>query len=72
MNWVDMGRFLIIAGTVIVIIGLVFMISDKLPIGRLPGDIHLGSGRFKIYIPVATSVLLSIVITVIVNFFSRK
>ena len=72
MNWVDMGRFLIIAGTVIVIIGLVFMISDKLPIGRLPGDIQLGNGKFRIYIPIATSVLLSIVITVIVNFFSRK
>lgn len=72
MNWVDTGRFLIIAGTVIVVIGFIFMISDKLPIGRLPGDLQLGSGRFKIYIPVATSILLSLVLTIILNFFSRK
>ena len=72
MNWIEMGRFLIVAGTVIVVIGLVFMISDKLPLGRLPGDLQLGSGRFKVYIPIVTSVLLSIVVTVVVNFFSRK
>ena len=72
MNWIEMGRFLIVAGTVIVIIGLLFMVTDKLPLGRLPGDIQFGNGRYKVYIPIATSVLLSIVVTVIINFFSRK
>ena len=72
MNWADSGKFLIIAGTVIIVIGLLFMLSDKIPLGRLPGDFRVGSGRFRIYIPVATSVLLSIVLTVVVNFFARK
>ena len=72
MNWIDTGRFLIIAGTVLVVLGLIFMLSDKLPLGRLPGDIQFGSGRFKVYIPVATSVFLSVVLTIILNFFSRK
>jgi hypothetical protein len=72
MNWVDSGRFLIIAGTVIVVIGLLFMLSDKIPLGRLPGDLQIGSGRFRVYIPVATSILLSIVLTVVFNFFARK
>ncbi|KMQ53064.1 hypothetical protein CHISP_0285 [Chitinispirillum alkaliphilum] len=72
MNWLETGRFLVLAGTVIVIIGLVFMVSDKLPLGRLPGDIQFGNGRFRLYLPIATSVLLSIVLTVILNFFSRK
>ena len=72
MNWTDSGRFLIIAGTVIIILGLVFMLSDKIPLGRLPGDLHFGSGRFKVYIPIATSILLSLVLTIILNFFARK
>ncbi len=72
MNWVDVGRFLVLAGTVIVVIGLVFMVSDKLPIGRLPGDIRLGGERFKVYIPITTSILLSVLITLVLNFFSRR
>ncbi len=72
MNWIDVGRFLIVAGAVIVAIGMLFLAADKIPLGRLPGDLHFGSGRFKIYIPIATSILLSIVITVILNLFSRK
>jgi hypothetical protein len=72
MNWVDVGRFLIIAGAVIVVVGMIFTLADKIPLGRLPGDLHVGSGRFRIYIPIATSVLLSIVLTIIFNFFSRR
>jgi hypothetical protein len=72
MNWAEVGRFLIIAGAVVVMVGMIFMVSDKLPIGRLPGDLQFGSGRFRIYIPVATSVLLSVLITIILNFFSRR
>ena len=72
MNWIDMGRFLIIAGTVIIVLGLVFLMADKLPIGRLPGDFKFGGDRFRIYVPVATCVLLSLLITLIINFFSRK
>jgi len=72
VNWMDMGKFLVIAGIVIVALGLVFLLSDKVPLGRLPGDLKLGTERFRIYIPVATCVLLSVVVTLIVNFFSKK
>ena len=72
MNWMDVGRFLVIAGTVIIVVGVLFLVADKFPIGRLPGDFHFGSGKVRIYIPVATCILLSIVITLIVNFFTRK
>jgi hypothetical protein len=72
MNWAEVGRFLIIAGAVVVVVGMIFMVSDKLPLGRLPGDLSFGSGRFKIYLPVATSILLSVLITIILNFFSRR
>jgi hypothetical protein len=72
MNWDEVGRFLVIAGVVLVVLGVLFLISDKLPLGKLPGDIQIGTSKFKIYIPIATSVLLSIVLTLILNFFSRK
>jgi hypothetical protein len=68
----DTGKFLLVAGTVIIALGLIFLMADKLPLGRLPGDLKFGGERFRIYIPVATCVLLSVVITLIVNFFSRK
>jgi len=72
MNMVETGKFLVTAGTVIIIIGVLAMLSDKIPLGRLPGDLHLGGGRFRIYIPVATMVLLSVVLTIVFNFFARK
>lgn len=72
MNWTETGRFLVLAGAVIIVVGLIFMLGDKFPLGRLPGDLHFGSGRFRVYIPIVTSILLSIVITVILNFFSRR
>ncbi len=72
MNWVEVGRFLIIAGVVILVVGTFFVISDKLPLGRLPGDLQIGSGRLRIYIPLATSLLLSILITLLLNFFGRR
>lgn len=72
MNWVETGRFLVIAGVAILVLGLVFMLGDKLPIGRLPGDIHLGNDRFRIVVPVATCLLLSAILTLVVNFFSRR
>ena len=72
MNWNEMGRLLIIAGFILAALGALFMMSDKLPFGKLPGDIHFGKNNFHIYIPVTTCILLSIVITLIVNFFSKK
>jgi K+ transporter len=72
MNWADAGRFLVVAGAVIVVIGMFFMIADKIPLGRLPGDLHFGGGRFRIYIPIVTCLLLSAAITIILNFFSRR
>jgi hypothetical protein len=72
MNWVDTGRFLIIAGAVIVAVGVIFLLADKIPLGRLPGDIHIGGGRIKIYIPIVTCILLSVVVTIILNFFSKR
>ena len=72
MNWIELGRFLVIAGTIIIVVGVLLLLADKFPIGRLPGDLRFGNEKIRIYIPVATCILLSIVITLIFNFFSKK
>ncbi len=72
MYMIDMGRFLIIAGVALAAIGFLFLMSDKLPLGRLPGDFHFGKDNFRIYIPVTTCILISVILTLIVNFFSRR
>lgn len=72
MHWVDMGRFLIVAGIAVAAVGCLFLMADKLPIGRLPGDFSFGKNNLRIYIPVTTCILISILLTLIVNFFSRK
>ncbi len=65
------GRLLIILGLIVVVVGVVLMIGGKLP--RLPGDIYIRRDTYTIYIPLATSVLLSILLTLIFSvFFGRR
>jgi hypothetical protein len=67
------GKLLIITGAIIVIIGVVLLFADKIPfIGRLPGDIYIKKKNFTIYIPLATSILLSIILSLIFYFFRNK
>jgi hypothetical protein len=69
----QLGKLLIIAGVVTIIIGALLMLSGKLPwIGRLPGDIIVQKKNFTFYFPIATSILLSIVITIIFWLIGRK
>lgn len=61
-----MGKMLIVLGLVIVVAGLVLYFSDRIPgIGRLPGDIVVRKENFTFYFPLATSIIISIVITLI-------
>jgi hypothetical protein len=65
-----MGRMLIVLGLVIAAVGL--LISMGAPIGRLPGDLTFRRGNFTFYFPLATSILASIVLTLIMLFLSRR
>ena len=66
------GRILLNTGFILIGIGVLFMLSDKIPFGKLPGDFRIGRGSFKIFIPVTTSIIISIVITLMANFISRR
>ena len=68
-----LGRFLIIAGIIIVVLGGLVLLSGKVPwLGRLPGDIFIQKKNFTFYFPLATGILLSLVVTIILWFLGRK
>jgi hypothetical protein len=66
-----MSRFLITLGIVLVAAGLLWPLVTKLGIGRLPGDIVIERENFRLYIPLGTSLVVSIVLTVILWLFNR-
>lgn len=68
----EVGRILFVIGLVLVAVGLLAMLGIRLPLGRLPGDISIGGERGGIFIPLATSLLISLVLTVILNLLSRR
>jgi hypothetical protein len=66
-----MNRALIIFGIALVVIGLLWPLISKLGLGRLPGDIVIERDNFTLYIPIATSLLISIVITALLWLLNR-
>jgi Protein of unknown function (DUF2905) len=66
-----MPKLLIILGVSLVALGLLWLVAERLGLGRLPGDFVIEGERFKIYIPVASCVLLSVVVTLLFRLFGR-
>jgi hypothetical protein len=64
-----MGRTLILVGLAIAGLGLLIVVG--VPLGRLPGDFAVRRGNFSFYFPLATSIVLSIILTLILAFFRR-
>jgi hypothetical protein len=68
----NLGRVLIAAGVVLVAVGVLFLIAKPLRLGALPGDFTISGRGWRIAIPLATSLLLSAVLTIIVNLVARR
>lgn len=67
-----LGKMLIILGIVAAAIGLVLVLSQKIPyIGRLPGDIYVKKDSFTFYFPLTTCIIVSILLTLIFWIFRR-
>ena len=67
------GRVLMIAGILLFSVGLVLWIGDRIPFaGRLPGDIVVRREGFRLYFPVVTCIVVSIVLTLVLNLISRR
>lgn len=69
----DTGKWIIIAGIGIVVIGiLIYFFHDKLHwIGRLPGDIRIEGENTRFYFPITTMIIISVVLTILVNVIKR-
>ena len=66
-----MQKVLIGLGLILLAIGLFLPWLEKLPIGRLPGDIIIDKPNFKIYIPITTMIVVSILISLVSRFFKK-
>jgi hypothetical protein len=69
------GKFLIVFGIIIALVGILLVVfrNTGIPfLGKLPGDIVIQKKNFTLYFPVATSVLLSIILTLIFYFLGKK
>lgn len=67
-----MGRILIGIGIAIVALGLLVQFVPALRLGKLPGDFAFGSGNVRVYIPLGTSILLSVLLTLVFSLFARR
>jgi hypothetical protein len=68
----ELGRVLLILGVLLAIVGGLAVLGVRLPFGRLPGDIAIEGERGAFYFPIVTMLIISIVLTVIVNLFIRR
>lgn len=66
-----MGKYLIVIGVVLIIAGLLWLAGERLGLGRLPGDIVIERENFRLYLPIASSIVVSVVLSVLVWLISR-
>jgi hypothetical protein len=68
----ELGRILLVIGLVLVVVGGLAALGVRLPFGRLPGDIAIEGDRGGIYIPIVTMIVVSVVLTILLNLFIRR
>jgi len=73
VNLDDLGKVLIGFGLLIVILGVVMLVAGRVPwLGRLPGDIYIRRGDWAFYFPLATSLVVSVLLTLIFWVLNRR
>lgn len=68
----DIGKLLLIAGVVVAVIGGVFLLLTRVGVTQLPGSISVSGGNFSFFFPVAFCVVVSIVLTVVINLIVHR
>lgn len=63
----ELGRLLVVFGVVLVLVGLLFLLAPRVSLPRLPGDILIQRDGFTFYFPVVTSIVISVVLTLLLN-----
>lgn len=68
-----MGKAIILAGLLLALLGAIVLLVGKIPFpGRLPGDIHVQKPGFSLHFPIVTCLLLSLLLTIVLNLFLRR
>jgi len=68
----ELGRLLIVAGAVLLAVGLLLTLGARIPwLGRLPGDLFVQRGGFSFYFPLTTSIVLSVVLSLLLWLLRR-
>lgn len=71
-----LGKMLILLGALLMLVGVLLLLTPKIPyLGKLPGDIHIRKDNFELYVPLATSLLLSVLISAVlwlISYFGKK
>jgi len=69
----EIGKWLLFTGACLMVLGALFWIAGKtgVPLGRLFGDIHIERGNFSFHFPIVTCIVLSILLTVLLNLVAR-
>ncbi len=67
------GKYILVVGLIIVFIGIIiYFFHDYFRwIGRLPGDIRIEKNNFRFYFPLATMIIISLVLTILINIFKK-
>jgi DUF2905 family protein len=69
----EIAKLLIVCGLLIAVVGVVLLLAGRLPwIGRLPGDVYIQRGHWTFYFPLATSILVSVVLTLVFWLIGRR
>lgn len=68
MDLTTVGKFILLAAGMLLLVGLLFILLGKLGLGRLPGDIVYRRDGVTIYFPLATSILISILLSLLLTF----
>ncbi len=63
----QIGKLLVLAGALILVVGMALLLLGRTPLGRLPGDITVRSGNISCFVPLATMLIISLLLTILIN-----
>jgi len=72
VSFETLGRLLLVAGAVLLLVGALFFFLGRFGLERLPGDIVWRGGRTTVYVPLGLSIVLSLVLTIVLNLIFRR
>ncbi len=72
MEVTSIGKVLIAIGVVVVLLGVLLVVGGALGLGRLPGDFSFRKGNVRVFVPLATCLVLSVVLTLVLSLFNRR